>query len=76
MCVSRIQSGRRDAQQINKGVRVCLVVCVCYSCDNPDTLYLPLCVCVCSSYPLFVAETDDYAEIVDEEDTYTMPSSK
>lgn len=22
------------------------------------------------------AETDDYAEIVDEEDTYTMPSSK
>lgn len=23
-----------------------------------------------------VTETDDYAEIVDEEDTYTMPSSK
>lgn len=22
------------------------------------------------------AETDDYAEIIDEEDTYTMPSSK
>lgn len=29
------------------------------------------CVCVCH-----VSETDDYAEIVDEEDTYTMPSSK
>lgn len=25
---------------------------------------------------VYVAETDDYAEIVDEEDTYTMPSSK
>lgn len=25
---------------------------------------------------LAFAETDDYAEIVDEEDTYTMPSSK
>ncbi|KAJ0054925.1 hypothetical protein NL108_007087, partial [Boleophthalmus pectinirostris] len=25
---------------------------------------------------LFVAETDDYAEIVDEEDTYTMPSTR
>lgn len=32
---------------------------------------LLLCVCVCH-----VSETDDYAEIVDEEDTYTMPSSK
>lgn len=27
--------------------------------------------CLCN-----VTETDDYAEIVDEEDTYTMPSSK
>lgn len=28
--------------------------------------------------PIFLcsAETDDYAEIIDEEDTYTMPSSK
>lgn len=26
--------------------------------------------------PLWSAETDDYAEIIDEEDTYTMPSSK
>lgn len=26
--------------------------------------------------PLCSAETDDYAEIIDEEDTYTMPSSK
>lgn len=25
---------------------------------------------------LFFSETDDYAEIIDEEDTYTMPSSK
>lgn len=24
----------------------------------------------------FPTETDDYAEIIDEEDTYTMPSSK
>lgn len=24
----------------------------------------------------FPAETDDYAEIIDEEDTYTMPSSE
>lgn len=24
----------------------------------------------------FQTETDDYAEIIDEEDTYTMPSSK
>lgn len=29
--------------------------------------------CFCVS---LVTETDDYAEIVDEEDTYTMPSSK
>lgn len=28
-----------------------------------------------SSIPPFT-ETDDYAEIIDEEDTYTMPSSK
>lgn len=27
-------------------------------------------------FPFLSTETDDYAEIIDEEDTYTMPSSK
>ncbi|KAL8181590.1 UNVERIFIED_CONTAM: putative serine/threonine protein phosphatase [Gekko kuhli] len=26
--------------------------------------------------PLILSETDDYAEIIDEEDTYTMPSTR
>ena len=47
---------------------VCVIVvllrlCGCVVADN-----VLMCVCF--------AETDDYAEIVDEEDTYTMPSSK
>uniref|UniRef100_A0A671FAF4 Protein tyrosine kinase 2 n=1 Tax=Rhinolophus ferrumequinum TaxID=59479 RepID=A0A671FAF4_RHIFE len=29
-----------------------------------------------SNIPSFPTETDDYAEIIDEEDTYTMPSTR
>lgn len=29
-----------------------------------------------NTFVSFRTETDDYAEIIDEEDTYTMPSSK
>lgn len=47
--------------------------------SRPCVLYCLCCVCVALFYACFfpnVTETDDYAEIVDEEDTYTMPSSE
>lgn len=45
--------------------------CLCFIEFHFCALLNFLSPCLCN-----VAETDDYAEIVDEEDTYTMPSSK
>lgn len=43
-----------------------------FSIQGQEVKYLPSSN-ISASFP---AETDDYAEIIDEEDTYTMPSSK
>uniref|UniRef100_A0A8K9UFJ3 Focal adhesion kinase 1 n=2 Tax=Oncorhynchus mykiss TaxID=8022 RepID=A0A8K9UFJ3_ONCMY len=45
----------------------------CY-CSLSSPLSIPPSLTVCRS--LFSPETDDYAEIIDDEDTYTMPSSE
>uniref|UniRef100_A0A8K9VF00 Focal adhesion kinase 1 n=1 Tax=Oncorhynchus mykiss TaxID=8022 RepID=A0A8K9VF00_ONCMY len=45
----------------------------CY-CSLSSPLSIPPSLTVCRS--LFSPETDDYAEIIDDEDTYTMPSTR
>lgn len=45
----------------------------CY-CSLSSPLSISPSLTVCRS--LFSPETDDYAEIIDDEDTYTMPSSE
>jgi len=51
-----------------------------YVCFWPSGRCFGQCVCVCvwdtDRFFCLPVETDDYAEIIDEEDTYTMPSSK
>ncbi|XP_057210376.1 protein tyrosine kinase 2aa isoform X2 [Triplophysa rosa] len=54
-------------------VRACVRACVCVVSEW--ALFGP-CVCVTDHCFFLSAETDDYAEIIDEEDTYTMPSTE
>uniref|UniRef100_A0A672HME0 non-specific protein-tyrosine kinase n=1 Tax=Salarias fasciatus TaxID=181472 RepID=A0A672HME0_SALFA len=62
--IVRVQKeGERALPSIPNRAHVCRVVCVA-------VFFVFNCVCV------IVTETDDYAEIVDEEDTYTMPSTR